>query len=312
MRRSRPRGQQDRPVLLDIGAVWCHWCHVMDGESYEDPAARRVPERSLRLHQGGPRRAARRGRALPARGAGAHPAGRLAAHGVPHAGGRGVLRRHLLPARRRARPARVPRRARERARGLPVASRTRCSRRRRRCAGWWATTSTRRRRARRRPRCSTTRSPDGAGVRSGERRVRRRAEIPPSRRDDAPAAPLVRPAGRLGAHHPRPHPARDGAAAGSTTSSAAASTATAWTPSGSCRTSRRCRTTTPSCSRRTRTPTPCSAPSSTRPPPAASSAGCGTSCRTRPAATRPARTPTWASTTTATTSPGPATRPLRS
>ncbi len=28
----------DRPILLDIGAVWCHWCHVMDGESYEDPA----------------------------------------------------------------------------------------------------------------------------------------------------------------------------------------------------------------------------------------------------------------------------------
>ena len=27
-----------RPVLLDIGAVWCHWCHVMDGESYENPA----------------------------------------------------------------------------------------------------------------------------------------------------------------------------------------------------------------------------------------------------------------------------------
>ncbi len=28
---------EDRPVLLDIGAVWCHWCHVMDGESYENP-----------------------------------------------------------------------------------------------------------------------------------------------------------------------------------------------------------------------------------------------------------------------------------
>src|SRR5580658_10331558 len=26
----------DRPILLDIGAVWCHWCHVMDRESYED------------------------------------------------------------------------------------------------------------------------------------------------------------------------------------------------------------------------------------------------------------------------------------
>jgi uncharacterized protein YyaL (SSP411 family) len=30
--------QADKPILLDIGAVWCHWCHVMDGESYEDPA----------------------------------------------------------------------------------------------------------------------------------------------------------------------------------------------------------------------------------------------------------------------------------
>ena len=28
--------KEDKPVLLDIGAVWCHWCHVMDRESYED------------------------------------------------------------------------------------------------------------------------------------------------------------------------------------------------------------------------------------------------------------------------------------
>jgi uncharacterized protein YyaL (SSP411 family) len=27
---------EDKPMLLDIGAVWCHWCHVMDRESYED------------------------------------------------------------------------------------------------------------------------------------------------------------------------------------------------------------------------------------------------------------------------------------
>jgi uncharacterized protein len=27
----------DKPMLLDIGAVWCHWCHVMDRESYDDP-----------------------------------------------------------------------------------------------------------------------------------------------------------------------------------------------------------------------------------------------------------------------------------
>jgi len=28
---------EDKPVLLDIGAVWCHWCHVIDRESYDNP-----------------------------------------------------------------------------------------------------------------------------------------------------------------------------------------------------------------------------------------------------------------------------------
>ena len=28
---------EDKPILLDIGAVWCHWCHVIDRESYDDP-----------------------------------------------------------------------------------------------------------------------------------------------------------------------------------------------------------------------------------------------------------------------------------
>jgi uncharacterized protein YyaL (SSP411 family) len=27
----------DRPILLSIGADWCHWCHVMDRETYADP-----------------------------------------------------------------------------------------------------------------------------------------------------------------------------------------------------------------------------------------------------------------------------------
>ena len=26
----------DKPVLLSISAVWCHWCHVMDETSYSD------------------------------------------------------------------------------------------------------------------------------------------------------------------------------------------------------------------------------------------------------------------------------------
>ena len=29
--------RQEKPVLLDIGAAWCHWCHVIDRESYEHP-----------------------------------------------------------------------------------------------------------------------------------------------------------------------------------------------------------------------------------------------------------------------------------
>jgi hypothetical protein len=33
---------EDKPILLDIGAVWCHWCHVMDRESYEDPELARI------------------------------------------------------------------------------------------------------------------------------------------------------------------------------------------------------------------------------------------------------------------------------
>ncbi|HTI04660.1 MAG TPA: thioredoxin domain-containing protein [Gemmatimonadales bacterium] len=36
-----------KPILLDIGAVWCHWCHVMDGESYEDPAIAEVLNRDF-------------------------------------------------------------------------------------------------------------------------------------------------------------------------------------------------------------------------------------------------------------------------
>jgi hypothetical protein len=28
---------QDRPILLSISAVWCHWCHVMDETTYSDP-----------------------------------------------------------------------------------------------------------------------------------------------------------------------------------------------------------------------------------------------------------------------------------
>jgi hypothetical protein len=30
-------GKLDRPILLSISAVWCHWCHVMDETTYSNP-----------------------------------------------------------------------------------------------------------------------------------------------------------------------------------------------------------------------------------------------------------------------------------
>jgi len=33
---------EDKPILLDIGAVWCHWCHVIDRESYENPHTAKI------------------------------------------------------------------------------------------------------------------------------------------------------------------------------------------------------------------------------------------------------------------------------
>ncbi|WP_178372063.1 DUF255 domain-containing protein [Chitinophaga jiangningensis] len=29
---------EHKPVLLDLGASWCHWCHVMDDSTYSNPA----------------------------------------------------------------------------------------------------------------------------------------------------------------------------------------------------------------------------------------------------------------------------------
>jgi uncharacterized protein YyaL (SSP411 family) len=37
--------REDKPILLDIGAVWCHWCHVIDRESYENPAIAEIINR---------------------------------------------------------------------------------------------------------------------------------------------------------------------------------------------------------------------------------------------------------------------------
>ena len=34
--------RENKPILLDIGAIWCHWCHVMDRESYENEVTAKI------------------------------------------------------------------------------------------------------------------------------------------------------------------------------------------------------------------------------------------------------------------------------
>jgi uncharacterized protein YyaL (SSP411 family) len=40
----RKAKELDTPILLDISAVWCHWCHVMDETTYSDSGVARLIE----------------------------------------------------------------------------------------------------------------------------------------------------------------------------------------------------------------------------------------------------------------------------
>jgi uncharacterized protein len=33
---------QNKFVLLDLEAIWCHWCHVMDEKTYSQPEVRKL------------------------------------------------------------------------------------------------------------------------------------------------------------------------------------------------------------------------------------------------------------------------------
>ena len=102
--RARAR-DEDKPILVSIGYAACHWCHVMEHESFEDAAIAAVMNDALRVHQGRPRGAPGRRRDLHGRRAGDDRPRRLAAERVPDARRRAVLRRHLLPARAAPRAA---------------------------------------------------------------------------------------------------------------------------------------------------------------------------------------------------------------
>ena len=91
--------EEDRPILLSIGYSACHWCHVMERESFEDPEIAALMNEhfvSIKVdREERPDLDSIYMEAVP----GDDRAGRLAAERLPHAGAGAVLRRHLLPAR---------------------------------------------------------------------------------------------------------------------------------------------------------------------------------------------------------------------
>ena len=247
---------EDRPIFLSIGYAACHWCHVMERESFEDPAtAALLNERFVAIKVDREERPDLDAVYMDAV-AGADRLGRLADDRLPHARRPAVLRRHVLPERAARRAALVPGRARPGRRCLA------------RAAGGGGATP----RAAADRRSSRGPAPRGRRRAAGPQPARRGGRTPWRPSFDAAnggwgAAPkfpqpmaieLPAPAGR----RRRRAGAGDGSAgrstgwprAGSTTSSAAGSPATARTRPGSCRTSRRCSTTTPCSPGSTSTP----------------------------------------------------------
>ena len=43
--------REDKPIFLSIGYSTCHWCHVMEHESFENRRDRGALERRLRVDQ---------------------------------------------------------------------------------------------------------------------------------------------------------------------------------------------------------------------------------------------------------------------
>ena len=105
---------EDKPILLSVGYSACHWCHVMERESFENPDIAGADEPPLRQHQGRSRGAAGRRSHLHAGRAVDDRPRRLADDRVPHARRHAVLRRHVLPAAGPSRPAGLPAAARRR------------------------------------------------------------------------------------------------------------------------------------------------------------------------------------------------------
>ena len=116
---------EDKPIFLSIGYSTCHWCHVMEHESFENAEVADGAQPALRVDQGRSRGAARRRSRLHDVRAGDDRLGRLADERVADAVAAAVLRRHLLPADVAMGQAGLRRHARRRSRASGATSATR-------------------------------------------------------------------------------------------------------------------------------------------------------------------------------------------
>ena len=247
----------DRPIFLSIGYAACHWCHVMERESFEDARlAEYLNARFVAIKVDREERPDLDQVYMAAvqsmTGSGGWPMSVfLTPDGRPFYGGTYFPDepRHGMPSFHQVLEGvdRAWREQRDQVEDAGFAAGRR--------AGQAAAAGGRTRR--RRPDAG----PAGRGhgrdrglVRCGERRLGRRAEVPAADDDRVPAPPTSRDRRRADAGDRRSARSRRWPTAGSTTSWAAGSIATRRTPAGSCRTSSRCSTTTPSSRGSTRTP----------------------------------------------------------
>ena len=114
---------EDKPLLVSIGYSSCHWCHVMERESFENPrTAALMNELFVCVKVDREERPDVDALYMEAVQSDDRPR-RLAAERIPHARAAAVLRRHLLPARAPSRDAGVDAGAAGARRGLGGAAR---------------------------------------------------------------------------------------------------------------------------------------------------------------------------------------------
>ena len=240
------RRAEDKPILLSIGYSACHWCHVMERESFEDAEiAALMNEHFVCIKVDREERPDLDAIYMEAcQAMTGH--GRLAADRLPDARAGAVLRRHLLPAGAAAGDAELPRRAGGGRRRPGTTSATRSARAAAAIAERLQGGARLRRleRAAATRRCSTraVERACASQLRRRQRRLRRRAEVPARVGARVPARAAA------SATIVAAHAARDGRGRHLRPDRRRLRPLLGRRRTGSCPTSRRCSTTTP-CSR---------------------------------------------------------------